>query len=110
MPPSTLSREGDDAPTPVRTDRLGIQHRQGWRRGEVLPSYWRLRSAASQPKVGSLVDLSVNTRRAGSDEEVLKKGEDYIRRGRDGLACCSRHDRHDRLGVRLLYDRFYPRS
>jgi hypothetical protein len=70
----------------------------------------RPRSAASQPKVGSLVDLSVNTRRAGSDEEVLKKGEDYIRRGRDGLACCSRHDRHDRLGVRLLYDRFYPRS
>jgi hypothetical protein len=26
----------------------------------------------------------VNTRRAGSDEEVLKKGEDYIRRGRTG--------------------------
>jgi hypothetical protein len=49
-----------------------------------LLTVWRPRSAASQPKVGFLVDLSVNTRRAGSDEEVLKKGEDYIRRGRTG--------------------------
>jgi site-specific DNA recombinase len=26
-------------PTAMRSDRLSIQHRQGWRRGEALPSY-----------------------------------------------------------------------